>query len=106
MACGEPKGQRMRGAHMERLARLVLVCEGDAESPDKAFSGIAHSMLVHLRELGHPVSTINTKLPELTRAWVAARSYSRDRGHWRARFRYGAVSARAKSRLAERGFSA
>jgi alpha-maltose-1-phosphate synthase len=90
---------------MERLARLVLVCEGDAESPDKAFSGSAHNMLVHLRELGHPVSTINTKLPDLTRAWVAARSYSRDRGHWRARFRYGTVSARAKSRLAERGFA-
>jgi glycosyltransferase involved in cell wall biosynthesis len=91
---------------MERLARLVLVCEGDAESPDKAFSGIAYSMLVHFRELGHPVSTINTKLPDLTRTWVAARSYSRDRGHWRARFRYGAGSAKAKSRPAERGFSA
>jgi glycosyltransferase involved in cell wall biosynthesis len=91
---------------MERLARLALVCEGDAESPDKAFSGSAHNMLVHLRELGHPVATINTKLPDLTRAWVAARSYSPDRSHWRSRFRYGAVGARAKSRLAARGFSA
>jgi len=91
---------------MERLARLVLVCEGDVESPDKAFSGSAHNMLMHFRELGHPVSTINTKLPDRTRAWVAARSYAYDRGHWRARFRYGEVSARAKSRLAEHGFSA
>src|SRR2546425_10132616 len=91
---------------MERLARLVLVCEGDVESPDKAFSGSAHNMLMHFRELGHPVSTINTKLPDRTRAWVAARSYAYDRGHWRARFRTGEATARAKPRLAETGFSA
>ena len=56
---------------MQELARIAMVCEGDAESPDKAFSGSAYGMLVHLRAHGHDVATISTKLDGMSRAWAA-----------------------------------
>lgn len=90
---------------MTKAAHVAFICEGDVEAPGNAFSGSAHNLLVHLRRRGHPVSTINTQLPMVRRGLAAAQTIARDRAHWRARFRYGDASARAKSRIAEQALA-
>jgi glycosyltransferase involved in cell wall biosynthesis len=86
-------------------ARIVMLCEGDAESYDKAFSGSAKSLLDHLRGLGHPVSTVDVRLPKLGRLLVAARCFSSNRAAWKARFRRGPQGFAGRSRRAERAMT-
>jgi hypothetical protein len=90
---------------MSGPARIAFVCEGDAESADKAFSGSAKSMVDHLRLLDHQVTVLDAKLYHPLRALVAARSFSPNRGTWRARFRYGKEGFRARSSRASRAFA-
>ncbi|HVK18927.1 MAG TPA: glycosyltransferase family 4 protein [Fimbriiglobus sp.] len=87
---------------MSQFARIALTCEGDAETYDKAFSGLAKSLLDQLRAIGHTVVTINVRLEGLSRAVIAARSFAFDRNRWRAQFKRGAAGFDARTRRAER----
>ena len=87
-----------------RFARIALICEGDAESSDKAFSGSAKSMLDQFRAIGHSVQTVDTRLLGGVRKWAALRSYSPNRVTWRTRMRHGHGSHELRSRIALNSF--
>ena len=74
-----------------------MVSEGNAESPDGAFSGIAWMMLDQFRKLGLSITTIDAELYGWRRGLVAARTVSRRRSAWRARFHVGPEAFRARS---------
>jgi glycosyltransferase involved in cell wall biosynthesis len=86
---------------MPGLANIALVCEGDAESYDKAFSGSAKSLLDHLRSIGHSVVALDVKLRHPIRGIVALRSFALRRAVWQAQFRRGRPGFWARSRRAE-----
>jgi glycosyltransferase involved in cell wall biosynthesis len=87
-------------------ARIAFVCEGDAESPDKAFSGCAKMAVDNLRALGSTVRTLDAELYGIHRAMTAARTFSTDRAAWRAQFRFGALGFDARTARAHAGFRA
>lgn len=89
---------------MSGLARIAVVCEGDAESPDKAWSGIVHSLVRELRDIGHPVLTLDAELYRARRVLVAARSWASDRERWKAQYLFGRAAFEARSRRAEAAF--
>lgn len=89
---------------MSDPARIALACEGDAESPDRAWSGIVYSVVRELRALGHRVLPLDAELYGSRRVIAAARSFSLDRARWKARFHFGASAFEARSRRAESAF--
>lgn len=89
---------------MSGLARIAVVCEGDAESPDKAWSGIVFSLVRELRAIGHPVLTLDSELYGARRVVVAARSWAADRERWKAQYLFGGAAFEARSRRAEAAF--
>jgi glycosyltransferase involved in cell wall biosynthesis len=88
---------------MIRLARIALLCEGDAESYDSAFSGTAKGVVDGLRQLGHQVATVDSAVYGWRRLALAARTFHPDRARWRARFQLGPEAFAARSRRAVRG---
>lgn len=89
---------------MTRMARIAVVCEGDAESPDRAWSGIVYSVVRELRALGHVVIPVDAELYGTRRVLAAARSFSPDRARWKARFHFGGAAFEARSRRAAAAF--
>lgn len=85
-------------------ARIAFVCEGDAESPDKAFSGCAKMAVDNLRSLGSAVRTLDAELYGIHRVMAAARTFSADRAAWRAQFRFGALGFDARTARARAAF--
>lgn len=76
--------------------KILLACEGDAETHD-SWSGVAHSVLTHLRDAGHSVKTADVDLYGLTRGVLVARSASTSRRRWSSRYHLGASASRARS---------
>ena len=87
-------------------ARLALVCEGDAESADKSFSGTSKSLLDHLRLQGHEVVAVDAEVYGARRLLTAAQSFAAEKRVWRARFRLGDAAFAARSRRARAGLAA
>lgn len=83
------------------LARVGLVCEGDASVSETAFSGTAKRMFYSLKEKGHEVVPVNASLQGMRRAMAAVVSCSQDRGRWRSKFRYGSAVAKYRTASAE-----
>ena len=70
--------------------RILLLCEGDAETAD-SWSGSARSILAELRRRGHTVVTGDVELYGLARWLAAGLSFSPDGRRWRTRYRLGGV---------------
>jgi glycosyltransferase involved in cell wall biosynthesis len=85
----------------KQLARVGLVCEGDASRSETAFSGTAKRMFEALVKKGHEVIPLNASVTGLRRAVVAASSYSKDKQKWRSKFRFGSEGARYRTTAAE-----
>jgi glycosyltransferase involved in cell wall biosynthesis len=85
---------------MKELARIGLVCEGDASRSETAFSGTAKQIFECLAKRGHHVVPVNASLTGIRRAAVAAASVSPDRARWRSKFRYGGFGARNRTAAA------
>lgn len=79
--------------------RILLLCEGDAETAD-SWSGLTLSLLSHLRAEGHTVLTGDVDLYGWARWWTAARTFARPRRRWSARYHLGPQGFAARSRNA------
>jgi glycosyltransferase involved in cell wall biosynthesis len=90
----------MPTSEMKHLARVGLVCEGDASRSETAFSGTAKRMFEALVKKGHEVIPVNASVTGLRRATVAAASFSRDKQKWRSKFRFGSEGARSRTAAA------
>ncbi|HET7459457.1 MAG TPA: glycosyltransferase family 4 protein [Gemmatimonadaceae bacterium] len=88
------------------MPRLALLCEGDAESADKAFSGTAKSLLDHLRGAGLEVRSVDCELYGARKLVTAGRVYARDGRVWKTRYRLGATAFAARSARARVGVRA
>lgn len=84
--------------------RILLICEGDAESPHGSFSGITHSVLSELRRLGHDVRTADVELAGWRRWLGAAVAFAPRRARWGVRYRLGPHGFKIRSRLAQAAF--
>ncbi|HTI03926.1 MAG TPA: hypothetical protein VL549_01305, partial [Gemmatimonadales bacterium] len=60
---------------------ILLLCEGDAESYD-SWSGIAKSLVDHLRAAGHTVISGDVDLAGADRWLAAAMTFAIDRRRW------------------------
>ncbi|HEY6412306.1 MAG TPA: glycosyltransferase family 4 protein [Edaphobacter sp.] len=87
------------------LARVGLVCEGDASTSETAFSGTAKRMFYSLEDKGHDVFAVDASLQGAQRVVAAVMSASSDRGRWRSKFRYGNEAAKYRTRAAERSLA-
>ena len=84
---------------------LLLIGEGDAESPGGSWSGSSRSLLRSLRARGHRVRTADVELYGWRRMQQAALTTSPSRARWRAKFHLGAAPFRARSTLARRALA-
>lgn len=82
-------------------AKVGLVCEGDASTSEKAFSGTAKRIYESLAREGHPVFPVDSSLRGLRRAAAAAISFSAHRERWQSRFRYTNETCRFRTLVAE-----
>jgi alpha-maltose-1-phosphate synthase len=85
----------------ERGLRILLLCEGDAESWS-AWSGITRSLVDQLRSDGHEVTPRNVDLDGPDRWLAGGATFSRDRRRWGTRYHLGAVPFRLRSLRARR----
>jgi len=76
--------------------RILLVCEGDAETHD-SWSGVNLSLVTHMRAAGHSVRTLDVDLYGISRGIVAARTASMSRRRWSTQYHLGALGFRARS---------
>lgn len=76
--------------------RILVVCEGDAETHD-SWSGVTHSVVTHLREAGHTVQTVDVDLYGFTRGLLVARTAATSRRRWSSRYHLGELGFRARS---------
>ena len=81
--------------------RILVLGEGDADTFD-AWSGIAKSLVTHLRSLGHEVITGDVDLYGLTRWVTIALTWSPNRFRWWAKYHLSGLPFRLRSRKAER----
>ncbi len=79
------------------LARIGLVCEGNAATSETAFSGTAKRMFWSLKDKGHEMIPVDAALQGATRGLAALVSASTDRGRWRSKFRYGNQTAKYRT---------
>lgn len=84
---------------------ILLLCEGDAESYD-SWSGIAKSIVDHLRGAGHTVMSGDVDLVGADRWLAAALTFAVDRRRWGTRYRLSQVPFRLRSRRAARTIAA
>lgn len=82
--------------------RLLLLCEGDAETAHGSFSGSAHSLISHLRAAGHVVRSADVDLYGAERWLGAGLSFSPERRRWGVRYHLGAWPFLLRSRVADR----
>ena len=80
---------------------ILLLCEGDAESYD-SWSGIAKSLVDHLRAAGHTVISGDVDLAGADRWLAAAMTFAVDRRRWSTRYRLSDVPFGLRSRRAAR----
>jgi alpha-maltose-1-phosphate synthase len=83
-----------------RKLRILLLAEGDPDSPMGSGSGTPASLAQGLRALGHAVVTRDIDIRGITKAAVAARTWSRDRARWIANFHLRKPGFVARSRNA------
>ena len=83
---------------------ILLLAEGDAETRD-CWSGIAKSVVDHLRAAGHVVRTGDVELYDGQRWTVVLRTFSPNRARWQVRFRLGSAGFETRSRNAARHIS-
>jgi glycosyltransferase involved in cell wall biosynthesis len=81
--------------------RILLLCEGDAETRN-SWSGISKSVVEHLRALGHEVTPCDVDLHGVRRWIAAARTVSWNRSRWWARYHLADLPFRLRSRNARR----
>lgn len=84
---------------------ILLLCEGDAESYD-SWSGIAKSLVDHLRAAGHTVISGDVDLAGADRWLAAAMTFAIDRRRWGTRFRLNKIPFSLRSRRAAREIAA
>jgi len=84
---------------------ILLLCEGDAESYD-SWSGIAKSLVDHLRAAGHTVISGDVDLAGADRWLAAAMTFAIDRRRWSTRFRLNKIPFSLRSRRAAREIAA
>jgi glycosyltransferase involved in cell wall biosynthesis len=84
-----------------KSATVGLVCEGDASTSEKVFSGSAKRLYETLIGHGHPVVPVDARLRGFRKAAAAAVSFSPHRERWQSRFRYTNQTTRYRSILAE-----
>jgi len=84
---------------------ILLLCEGDAESYD-SWSGIAKSLVDHLRAAGHTVISGDVDLAGADRWLAAAMTFAVDRRRWSTRYRLSDVPFGLRSRRAARKIAA
>lgn len=84
-----------------RRLRVLVVCEGDAETWD-SWSGISRCVVEHLRAEGHHVKCLDAELYGLDRHLTALRAFTPDRRRWAMRFRLGPKGFAARSAKAQR----
>ena len=80
--------------------KLLLLCEGDAESPHGSFSGSSYSILQEIRRLGHQASARDVEIHGWDRWLAGALTAGPDRERWAARFRLGQPGFALRSRRA------
>lgn len=85
--------------------RILLLCEGDAESWS-CWSGTAKSLVDQLRSEGHTVEAGDVDLYGADRWVAAALTFSPDRRRWGTRYHLGGVPFRLRSRRASRHITA
>lgn len=83
--------------------RLLLLCEGDAETAHGSFSGSAYSLLTNLRMAGHTVHAADTDLLGIRRYLAAGVTFTPDRRRWGVRYRLGGIPFRLRSANAAAG---
>lgn len=76
--------------------RILIVCEGDAETHD-SWSGVTRSLVTHLREAGNTVHMADVDLYGFARGLLVARTISTSRRRWSTRYHLGALGFRARS---------
>ncbi len=84
----------------ERTLRILLLAEGDPDSPMGSGSGTPASLARGLRELGHKVITRDIDVRGVGKVIAAARSWSHDRARWVANYHLCAPGFGARSRNA------
>jgi starch synthase len=85
--------------------RVLLLCEGDAESPS-GFSGSSKSIVDHLRAAGDHVVCANCDLLSWERVAGALPVYSPARARWASRYHLSGWPFRLRSRKAKSHFRA
>lgn len=85
----------------EPRLRLLLLCEGDAETWD-SWSGISKSVVDHLRAIGHSVTCFDVDLRGAVRLLVAASTVTWSRRRWWVRYHLGTLGFLSRSRRAQR----
>jgi glycosyltransferase involved in cell wall biosynthesis len=81
---------------------IVLLAEGDPDSPIGSGSGTPASLASGLRSLGHRVTTADVDIRGATRAAVAAATWSPNKRRWVAQYHLAQVAFAARSRNAVR----
>ena len=84
---------------------ILILCEGDAESWD-SWSGIARSLVEHLRAAGHTVMSGDVDLDGVDRWLAAALTFATDRRRWGTRFHLSNLPFQLRSRRAAQRIAA
>lgn len=80
--------------------RILLLCEGDAESSGGSWSGSSKSLLTCFRAEGHVVTTADTDLYREDRWLQAIWAFSPNRLRWGVKYHLGGSGFRARTRKA------
>jgi alpha-maltose-1-phosphate synthase len=86
--------------------RILLLAEGDPDSPMGSGSGTPASLAAGLRALGHTVLTQDIDIRGGARALTALRTWSSDRKRWVAKYHLSPAAFQARSRNAQRAVQA
>jgi alpha-maltose-1-phosphate synthase len=80
--------------------KILLLCEGDAETAHGSFSGSSKSLVDHLRAAGHEVLSRDVDLYGFRKFAAAAATVGPSRRRWGVRFHLAGIPFRMRSRLA------
>ena len=80
--------------------KILLLCEGNAETPHGSFSGITKSLVDYLRVAGHEVLSGDADLYGVRRYLAAAATVGPSRRNWGVRFHLGGAPFRMRTRRA------
>lgn len=85
-----------------RRLHILLLAEGDPDSQMGSGSGTPASLATGLRNLGHIVTTKDIEIGGMTRAYIAARTWSPIRARWVAKYHLSKPAFDARSLNAQR----